>query len=350
MACFTASNAIAKSHLLLSTSKLDCLLCVFIGTCHGDARRHKLNSAKVWLWSEKHTPRVMGGKSSSSPPPPPPLLDKPWLQMEWGGRDTDLQFINNYTPKADGLQQFRILLHGPVGAGKSSFINSVISSLEGKICHRAVVCNTGQSGFTKEYKTYRIQTGNQQNMSPLVLNDMMGLGNVNRRHRRVHVKDVKKAMKGRIKDGYKFNPESSLSETDQFYNKTPNVNDKVHVLVSVIDADKVNLLSDNVVEIIQDIRDDATDLGIPHVAILTKIDEACPEIKKDVKNLCKSRLLQKRVKDISKKVGIPENCIFPVKNYHSERNVDNDIDALVLNTLRCIIEIGDEYLKIQERI
>ncbi|MED6285525.1 hypothetical protein CHARACLAT_030201, partial [Characodon lateralis] len=151
--------------------------------------------------------KVMGGKSSSSPPPPPPLLDKPWLQMEWGRRDTDLQFINNYTPTADGQQQFRILLHGPVGAGKSSFTNSVISSLEGKICHRAAACNTGQSGFTKQ-----------------------------------------------------FNPESSLPETDPFYNNTPNVNDKVHVLVSVIDADKVHLLSDKAVEIIQDIRDEATDL------------------------------------------------------------------------------------------
>ncbi|MEQ2160032.1 hypothetical protein GOODEAATRI_029334, partial [Goodea atripinnis] len=235
----------------------------------------------------------MGGKPSSSPPPP--LLDKPWLQMEWGGRDTDLQFINNYTPKADGQQQFRILLHGPAGAGKSSFINSVISSLEGKICRRAVACNTGQSGFTKQYKTYRIQIGNQENMSPLVLNDMMGLENINRRHRRVHVKDVKKAMKGCIKDGYKFNPDCGLSETDSFYNKTPNVNDKVHVLVSVIDANTVNLLTGKVEEIFQDIRDDATDLGIPHVAILTKIDEACPEIKKDVKNLCSSRLLQERV-------------------------------------------------------
>ncbi|XP_047244818.1 interferon-induced protein 44-like [Girardinichthys multiradiatus] len=239
----------------------------------------------------------MGGILSSSPPPPPPpppppLLDKPRLQMEWGDRDNDLQFINNYTPKADGQQQFRILLQGPVGAGKSSFINSVISSLEGKICHKAVACNTGQSGFTKE-----------------------------------------------------FNPESSLSETDPFYNKTPNVNDKVHVLVSVIDADTVNLLSDKVEEIIQDIRDDATDLGIPHVAILTKIDKACPEIKKDVKNVFRSRLLQKNVQDFSKLVGIPENCIFPVKNYHSERNVDNDTDALVLNTLRRIIEIGDEFLK-----
>ncbi|MED6260936.1 hypothetical protein ATANTOWER_031663 [Ataeniobius toweri] len=261
------------------------------------------------------------------------------------GRDTDLQF-NNYTPKADGQQQFRILLQGPAGAGKSSFINSVISRLESRISVRAAVWNTGQSGFTKEYKTYRIKTRNQENMSPLVLNDMMGLENISRRHRRVHVKDVEKAMKGHIKDGYKFNPDSSLSETDPFYNKTPNVNDKVHVLVSVIDADKVHLLSDKVVEIIQDIRDDATDLGIPHVAILTKIDEVCPEIKKDVKNLCRSRLLQEMVKDISKKVGIPENCIFPVKNYHSERNVDNDIDALVLNTLKRIIEIADEYTNI----
>ncbi|XP_015224400.1 PREDICTED: interferon-induced protein 44-like [Cyprinodon variegatus] len=181
-------------------------------------------------------------------------------------------------------------------------------------------------------------------MYPFVLNDMMGLGSFSRRQRRVHVKDVEMALRGHMKDGYTFNCEKSLSKTDRFYNETPTVNDQVHVLVSVIDANTVKLLGNSSLETFQDIRDDATDLGIPHVILLTKIDELCPEIQKDVKNVCTSRLLQKTIEETSKALGIPENCIFPVKNYRTERSLDNDIDALLLNTLRRIIEIGEEFL------
>ncbi|XP_027895461.1 interferon-induced protein 44-like isoform X2 [Xiphophorus couchianus] len=269
----------------------------------------------------------------------PPLLEKPWLQIDWEDRETDLQFINDYKPKG-GHRQFRILLHGPVGAGKSSFINSVFSVLEGKICHKATACNIIQTSFTKKYMTYKLKKGDQKNVYPFVLNDMTGLSNINWKHRRVYEKDMKMAMKGHIRDEYK----SALSETDPFFNRNPTVNDKAHILVTVFDANTINQLDESVAETIQEIRDEATELGIPHVAILSKIDEACPEIREDIKNVCQSRALQKKIQLLSKLVGIPENCIFPVKNYNSEKKLNHEIDALILNTLRHLIEIGEEYL------
>lgn len=47
---------------------------------------------------------------------------------------------------------------------------------------------------------------------PLVLNDMMGM-EVDRRQRRVHVKDVKNAMMGHIKDGYKVRPQEKKNQS-----------------------------------------------------------------------------------------------------------------------------------------
>ncbi|PWA14341.1 hypothetical protein CCH79_00018487 [Gambusia affinis] len=258
-------------------------------------------------------------------------------------READLQFINDYRP-AGGQRQFRILLHGPVGAGKSSFINSVFSVLEGKICHKATACNITQTTFTKKYITYKIKKGDHQNVYPFVLNDMTGLSNINWKHRRVYEKDMRMAMKGHIKEEYKFHPQSALSETDPFFNRNPTINDKAHILVTVFDASTINQLEETVAETIQEIRDEATELGIPHVAILSKIDEACPEIRDDIKNVCQSRVLQEKIQILSKLVGIPENCIFPVKNYHSEKKLNHETDALILYTLRSIIEIGEEYL------
>ncbi|XP_034756027.1 interferon-induced protein 44-like [Etheostoma cragini] len=207
----------------------------------------------------------------------------------------------------------------------------------------ALANNTFSSCFTKKYTTYKIKKG-ADTFYPFVFNDIMGLGPTNG----VQVKDVNLAMKGKVKEGYKFNPDSKLSKDDQFYNKGPTNNDKVHVLVCVINATTVSQLSENIVKKIREIRKEATDLGIPQVAILTKIDQVCPEIKEDLQNVYKVNYLKEKMKQFSVNVGIPMNCIFPVKNYDEEINLDDDVDSLILSALRNIINFGDDCINFRK--
>ncbi|XP_032440472.1 interferon-induced protein 44-like isoform X1 [Xiphophorus hellerii] len=269
----------------------------------------------------------------------PPLLEKPWLQIDWEDRETDLQFINDYKPKG-GHRQFRILLHGPVGAGKSSFINSVFSVLEGKICHKATACNIIQTSFTKKYMTYKLKKGDQKNVYPFVLNDMTGLSNISWKHRRVYEKDMKMAMKGHIRDEYKFHPQSALSETDPFFNRNPTVNDKAHILVTVFDANTINQLDESVAETIQEIRDEATELGIPHVADLTKTDDVCSETRSDETNVRRS---QEKVQSLRKTVKIPDSCDHPVKTYESRNTLS------YLSDVRSQAEPDEDFASCQKR-
>lgn len=61
----------------------------------------------------------------------------------------NLDYVKSYQPRKKGVH-LRILLHGPVGAGKSSFINSVDSILQGRITGRALTDHgTTGSSFTK---------------------------------------------------------------------------------------------------------------------------------------------------------------------------------------------------------
>lgn len=66
-------------------------------------------------------------------------------------RDTDLKYIKDFLLDT-ATQQIRILFFGPVGVGKSSFINTVHSALQGRIYTQAGVDNTSSKSYTKKVK------------------------------------------------------------------------------------------------------------------------------------------------------------------------------------------------------
>ncbi|KAG9330325.1 hypothetical protein JZ751_025687, partial [Albula glossodonta] len=151
----------------------------------------------------------------------------------------------------------------------------------------ALADGTGGTSFTKTYKTYTIENRSVPGSSyAFVFNDVMGLEAAERGG--VQVDDIISALKGHIKDGYKFNPDTPLSERDLYYNHCPSWGDKVHCIVTVVAADRLAIMDNEMVQKQRRIREVASELDIPQVAVLTRVDEACPLLKKDLRKIYRS--------------------------------------------------------------
>ncbi|XP_036386698.1 interferon-induced protein 44-like [Megalops cyprinoides] len=266
-----------------------------------------------------------------------------YREIEKLDRDKTLKELKEFKPGNPKVERVRILLHGPVGAGKSSIINSINNIFQGHITSEALADATGGHSFTKTYKThYTRDPSNPTYKYAFVFNDTMGL-EVDK-DKGMPPEDILLALKGRVKEGYTFNPVSPLSENGPYYNKDPSLGDKVHCLVTVLPIDTLSLMPKEFFSKLRKIRLNASDMGIPQVVILTKVDEACQMVKKDIKKVYTSKYIKKQMETCNAQLGIPMNCIFPVKNYHKEIYVNNEIDELLLKALKHMINFANDYV------
>ncbi|XP_036386502.1 interferon-induced protein 44-like [Megalops cyprinoides] len=284
----------------------------------------------------------MGNSPPAPPPPPSPELKQSWRDMSWDDRDKTLKELKEFKPANPKVERVRILLHGPIGAGKSSTINSINNIFQGHITTEALADSTGGHSFTKTLKTYYIEDRSSSGSSyAFTFTDIMGL----EKNGGVHQRDIVLALKGHIKDGYKFTPDSPISEDDRCYNKSPSLRDRIHCLVTVLTADKLSFMEEEVIKKLRDIRLEASDMGIPQVILLTRVDIACELVQGDLRKVYRSKYIKQQMEKCHTLLGTPLNCILPVKNYSQEIDLVKDVDELLLKALRHIANFADDYVR-----
>ncbi|XP_066548425.1 interferon-induced protein 44-like [Amia ocellicauda] len=279
----------------------------------------------------------MGNEKSKQASTPPQECAQ-WRRMTWGNTEKErlMKEIRNLKPPGEEWSEFRILMHGQISAGKSSFLNTVGSIFQERIVSRAIV-GVGSTSVTKKFTPYRLRDKKTGSHLPFALCDVMGMET--RDGQGTHPEDIISAAKGHMKDGYEFNPASPLKHDPS---EKPPVKDQAHCIIYIVAADQLSILSDNILDKMKRVRNELNDLGLPQVVLLTKVDAACPLVKEDLCNVYKSSYIKQQIQRCSQKIGIPITHILPVTNYHEEISLNDDIDVLTLTALLQILHFASD--------
>ncbi|XP_071402730.1 interferon-induced protein 44-like isoform X2 [Centroberyx affinis] len=269
-------------------------------------------------------------------------LEKPWRTIVWESerRKGLMDSIKLYKPTHSSVSQARILLIGPVGAGKSSFFNSINSVFRGHVTSQAIAGSSGTS-LTTQFRTYSVKAGREGKPLPIILCDSMGLEES--MGAGLDVDDISSILKGHIPNSYQFNPSAPLHPEAHSYRKSPELKDKIHCVVYVIDACKVSILPAKLEEKLAAVRRKVNLMGIPQLVLLTKVDEACPVVAEDLRNIYKSQYIRDMVQEVGARLGVPLSCVVPVKNYCEELELDLNCDILLLTAVLQMLRFVDNY-------
>uniref|UniRef100_A0A8C9QPI5 TLDc domain-containing protein n=1 Tax=Scleropages formosus TaxID=113540 RepID=A0A8C9QPI5_SCLFO len=244
------------------------------------------------------------------------------MSLVFRNREDLRETLVSYKPSNEELTQARVLLLGPMGAGKSSFINSIRSVLYRHVVNLPIV----GSGSLKSYPI-RARKGGP--VTALTLCDTMALGNSEWNGLTVH--DALAVIKGHASDGHKFQPEAPIQPSTAGYRLDPSLKDKIHCVVFTLDARE--LTSYTIVFPLT---------GTPQFVLLTHMDLVCTSGMRDIYT---SRVVQAKMQEAAELAGMPLSFVLPVKNYASELAVDCDIDILLLGAVAQILQAIEDSLE-----
>ncbi|XP_060785219.1 interferon-induced protein 44-like [Neoarius graeffei] len=261
---------------------------------------------------------------------------KEWRTVQWS-QDKRLNSLKTFKV-CNEVQKLHFLLYGPVGAGKSSTINTIRSIFEGRQFVNCLAAADANTSHTLKYEQFTFE--NEEGSFPFTFSDIMGA----EAGGGVHTEDVILALKGHMKEGYLFNSAAPLSESNLYYNQNPSLSDQMHCLVFITPGDRLSMMDKDLLQKFKRVRETASRMGMPQVVFMTRVDRACQLTKENLRNIYKSKKINQKMDECSNLLHVPVNCIFPVLNYHEETHMNEDINCLMLDALIQIINWANDYV------
>lgn len=274
------------------------------------------------------------------------LTDRPWRKdFDW---DIELEkSLLREIQQVQSEETLNVLTVGLVGEGKSSFINSILSIGKGRKCALAPVGDLVNKSVTLRLDKY-IPDGP---LKGIHLFDCMGMETLDENG--LHVDDFSFLIKGHITERYKFNTRSPIDTDSTYYRLNPTIKDQMHCVVFVVSALNIHAgITPEYMQNIKSLLDKVRREYVPRILILTKVEQLCEEVEKDITKMFYSAKVQEAVKRASEVFGIEKASIHPVKNYQDEYSIEAQANIPLLLALKEIKHCAadrEEHALRQER-
>nr|XP_022300550.1 interferon-induced protein 44-like [Crassostrea virginica]XP_022300551.1 interferon-induced protein 44-like [Crassostrea virginica]XP_022300552.1 interferon-induced protein 44-like [Crassostrea virginica] len=270
-------------------------------------------------------------------------VDKPWREhTDW--TEEKLEEIKEnllaYKPVSEAnITAANILLLGQIGAGKSSFFNSVNTIFRGKISSKACSGNFEHS-VTTMYRKYKIKDRSSGKFLNFRLCDSRGF----EEDFALDAQEISFVLDGNIPDRYQFNPMVPFTPDTPGYIKDPDLENKIHCVAFVIDGSTVDVMPDKVLKQIKDLQIRMNQRGLPQIVLLTKLDKICPDVNDDVTNTFTSSAVCDAVEKVADIMGLPRAHVLPVKNYESETKLKTGVNILLMEAVERCLDFADDFM------
>jgi len=241
--------------------------------------------------------------------------------------------------KQSGISHINVLLVGEVGAGKSSFFNTVNSVFRGYVTSLANAGSLGRS-VTTQYREYKVRAGDDgEKIIKFRFCDTRGL----EAEGGLAISDVEKILEGRVRDQTELTGE--IVPNKEGFRSHPTLENQTHFLAILVGADTLSLMPETLRDKIRKIRELAIQRSISSLVLMTKSDKVCPHTEKDTSKVFHSPEIRDKVLEIGSIFGMPPMNIHPVRNYFSEVEVELPMDILVLTAVRQILRGAHDFLQ-----
>ncbi|KAK3590759.1 hypothetical protein CHS0354_017273 [Potamilus streckersoni] len=279
------------------------------------------------------------------------LYDKTWRAPPQWSEDEVEQIkgeIEDYVPVRDVVgsevmfPKVNILFIGPVGAGKSSFFNTVNSVFRGKVFNQAR-SGSGVNSITTKFIKYPVLSSITKQPLNFRLCDTRGL----EAKFPMSKENLKLLLEGHLPNRFQLEPSGSVSSDTPGFIKYPNLDDHIHCVAFFIDATQVEAMSDLIPDVLQNLKDLQTVMNameIPQLVLLTKVDSVCKHVQEDISNIFRSPTVEHCVSKVAEILGLPRYAILPMKNIENEAELNMKLSILTMSNLRTILENADAFL------
>ncbi|XP_048743912.2 interferon-induced protein 44-like [Ostrea edulis] len=275
--------------------------------------------------------------------PDPKFSDAPWRESaEWNEESAQnlRQSLIKYKPVAEvNVPAANILLVGQIGAGKSSFFNSVNSIFRGKITSKAC-SGSFEHSVTTAYRQYEIKDFSSGKFLNFHLCDTRGF----EEEFEMDAQEISFILDGNVPDRYQFQPMVPFTRDTPGYVKEPDIQDKIHCVAFVVDGSTVDVMPEKVRKQLKDLQVKMNQRNIPQVVLLTKLDKICPDVENDITNTFTSFAVYDAVVKVAEIMGLPRAHILPIKNYESEINLKIGVDILLMEALQRCLDFADDSM------